>query len=94
MNGSDIKAKLRTGKGRANRLAGDKRANDQKIREMYLVAFARAPRQFELKVALGYLEATLSDANGNLIPETTAHRQKLEDLLWALMNTKEFLFNH
>ena len=54
----------------------------------------RAPRQAELKVALDYLEATLSDANGNLVPKATAHRQKLEDLLWALMNTKEFLFNH
>jgi len=94
MNGSDIKAKLRTTKGRANQLAADKRANDQKIREMYLVAFARAPRQAELKVALDYLETTLSDANGNLIPKATSHRQKLEDLLWALMNTKEFLFNH
>ena len=94
MNGSDIKAKLRTTKGRANQLAADKRANDQKIREMYLVAFARAPRQAELKVALDYLETTLSDANGNLVPKATAHRQKLEDLLWALMNTKEFLFNH
>ena len=61
---------------------------------MYLVAFARAPRQAELKVALDYLAATLSDANGNLVPKATAHRQKLEDLLWALMNTKEFLFNH
>ena len=68
--------------------------SNKKIHEMYQAAFARAPRKDELRIALDYLEATLSDANGNLIPKATAHRQKLEDLLWALMNTKEFLFNH
>ncbi len=62
---------------------------------MYLAGFRPRPTpRRAAKVALDYLEATLSDANGNLIPKATAHRQKLEDLLWALMNTKEFLFNH
>ena len=94
MNGSDIKSKLKTSKGRADALSRDKRTNQEKVTEVYLAAFSREPREKELKIALDYLEEPLSDANGNLIKGTTADRQKFEDLLWALMNTKEFLFNH
>lgn len=94
MNGSDIKAKLRTSKGRADTLAKDKRPAKEKVAELYQAAFARNPREQELKIALDYLEEPLSDKNGNLIKGLTAERQKFEDLLWALMNTKEFLFNH
>lgn len=94
MNGSDIKAKLKTSKGRADTLSKDKRSPKERVTELYQAAFARAPREKELKIALDYLEEPLSDKNGNLIKGTTADRQKFEDLLWALMNTKEFLFNH
>jgi hypothetical protein len=94
MNGSDIKAKLKASKGRADNLSRDKRPNNEKVKEIYLAAFAREPRANELKIAVDFLEEPLSDANGNLIKGTTADRQKFEDLLWALMNTKEFLFNH
>ena len=94
MNGSDIKAKLRTSKGRADALSRDQRTNEEKVTDLYLAAFSREPRDKELKIALDYLEEPLSDANGNLIKGATAVRQKFEDLIWALMNTKEFLFNH
>ncbi len=94
MNGSDIKAKLKTTKGRADNLSRDKRPNSEKVKEIYLAAFSREPRANELKIAVDFLEEPLSDANGNLLKGVTAERQKFEDLLWALMNTKEFLFNH
>lgn len=90
MNGSDIRSKLSGGSGRAAALAKDKRPDNEKIRELYLAAFARAPRDAELKTALAYLKEPISDANGNGISD----RHKFEDLLWALINTKEFLFNH
>jgi len=94
MNGSDIKAKLKTSKGRADTLSRDKRPAKEKVSELYQAAFAREPLEKELKIALDYLEEPISDKNGNLIKGATADRQKFEDLLWALMNTKEFLFNH
>lgn len=92
MNGSDIKSKLRASVGRAAKLSKDKRSNREKITDLYLAAFSREPREDELKIALDYLEEQLSDKDGNLIK--TSDREKFEDLLWALMNTKEFLFNH
>lgn len=93
MNGSDIKAKLRTSKGRADALSKDKRSNKEKVMEVYLAAFSREPRESELKIALDYLEEQVSDKDGNLV-KGPSDREKFEDLLWALMNTKEFLFNH
>ena len=90
MNGSDVRSKLSGSSGRAAALAKDPRSNPEKVAEIYLAAFARKPNAPELKTALSYIEGPISDANGNQVSD----RQKLEDLLWALINTKEFLFNH
>lgn len=83
LNGGDIKAKLAHPTGRAERLSKDTRPPEARIRELYLAAFAREPRPQELKSALDYLAEPGTAANTNL-----------QDLIWALINTKEFLFNH
>ncbi len=83
INAPDIKAKLASPTGRADRLAKDTRPSEDRIRELYLAAFAREPRPAELQSALGYLNETGTAANDNF-----------QDLIWALINTKEFLFNH
>ena len=90
MNGSDVRSKLGSGSGRAAKLAKDKRPHAEKVQELYLAAFAREPRAKELKTAVAFLDEPVTDSNGNQISD----RQKFEDLLWALINTKEFLFNH
>ena len=94
MNAGDIKAKLATGSGRADRLAKSEQPPDQKIRELYMVAFAREPRADEWKVALDYLAEPRIDAAGNPIDPQKANTENFQDLIWALINTKEFLFNH
>jgi len=94
MNAGDIKAKLATGSGRADRLAKSEQPPDQKIRELYMVAFAREPRADEWKVALDYLAEPRIDAVGNPIDPQKANTENFQDLIWALINTKEFLFNH
>lgn len=83
MNAGDIKAKLANPNGRAEKLAKDTRPPEERIREVYLAAFAREPRPDELKTALAYLAEPGTAANANF-----------QDLIWALINTKEFLFNH
>src|SRR5262249_28131761 len=55
INASDIRGKLAHPNGRAERLAKDPRPADAKIKELYLVAFAREPGPDELRSALGYL---------------------------------------
>ena len=94
INASDIRGKLANGNGRAEKLARDKRPNDEKIRDMYLVAFARAPRPEELKAALDYLAEPRLNSAGQPVDTTKATRENFQDLLWALINSKEFLFNH
>ena len=83
LNSSELQGKLSAGDGRASQLAGDKeRADEQKIREIYLRVYSREPLPDEAAVALEHL--------------AKAKDKKLayEDILWALVNTKEFLFNH
>lgn len=94
INASDIRGKLANANGRAEKLARDKRPNDEKIRDMYLAAFARAPRPEELKAALDYLAEPRLNSAGQPVDSTKATRENFQDLLWALINSKEFLFNH
>ncbi len=75
-------AEIAQARGRAQKLAADPRPAEAKVRELYRVAFAREPRPEELKTALAYLA------------EPRPAGENLQDLLWALLTTKEFLFNH
>ncbi len=83
LNSPELKAKLAAPTGRAERLAKEDKPAEAKIRELYLAAFSREPRPQELKTALNYLNEPGTAANANY-----------QDLIWALVNTKEFLFNH
>lgn len=94
INAPDIKGKLSSGAGRAERLARDARPLEARVKELYLAAFAREPRPDELKIALDYLHEPAFDAEGKTVDPATNMRENLQDLLWALINTKEFLFNH
>lgn len=84
LNSGEIQGKLTAGDGRAARLAS---ASDveaaEKIRQLYLVAFSRYPDPEELAVAMAHLERFPEDP-----------KRAFEDICWALLNTKEFLFNH
>ncbi len=94
MNAQDIRQKLATANGRADLLSKSPKPEPEKLGEIYMAAFQREPRAEELKVAAEYLNQPRVDAEGKPIDPATAKRQAYEDLLWALINTKEFLFNH
>lgn len=94
MNAGDIKGKLATGGGRADRLAKSESPVEDRIRELYHVAFSREPREDEMKVAVEYLTEPQVDTAGNPINPQTTTVNSFQDLIWALINTKEFLFNH
>ena len=65
--------------------------------ELYLNALSRKPRTEELSAAQAHLTKKRSKAaekaDDDLTPEK-AEQEAFEDILWALVNTKEFLFNH
>jgi hypothetical protein len=94
MNSADIKSKLANANGRAERLAKDERPAEAKIRELYRAAFSREPRSEELQTAVSYLQEERVGTDGKPLPPINTARENLQDLLWALVNTKEFLFNH
>ena len=54
----------------------------------------REPTAEELKIADAQLTQARVDAQGKPLDPLTAKREAYEDLLWALINTKEFLYNH
>jgi hypothetical protein len=87
-NSESLQRQLSADGGRAARLAADTQHNyDEKIRELYLTAFAREPQQPERERLASYLSATKPG-------DAAASRAAYEDAIWALVNTKEFLFNH
>jgi len=94
MNASDVKAKLTASNGRAEQLVKEDKPESQRIQEIYLAAFSRQPAPEEVRIAETYLNQPRSDAQGKPIDSQRAKRQGYEDLLWAIINTKEFLYNH
>jgi hypothetical protein len=47
-----------------------------------------------LKTALTYLAEVPPDPTGAARDPRQVERENLQDLIWALINTKEFQFNH
>ncbi|WP_238388595.1 DUF1549 domain-containing protein [Roseimaritima ulvae] len=85
LNSSQMLAKLTDDGGRSARYAGESpnaKATETQLNELYLAALSRPPTASELSVSLQYLQ------------DREDRRQAFEDLTWALINTKEFGFNH
>lgn len=68
---------------RAADLAKDKRPHEERLNELYLVALSRTPSKDEMASLLSYIDKRKGKEQG-----------AYEDIVWALINTKEFLFNH
>ncbi len=84
LNSGEIQGKLTAGNGHAQTLANDKtRPHEVRIRELYLLAFSRPPQAEEMTIALAHINKNEMDP-----------KRAYEDIVWALINTKEFLFNH
>jgi hypothetical protein len=82
LNSREIQDKI--ARGRAQKLAADKdRPHPEKIAELYRWVYSREPLSDELAVAIAHIEKHPDN------PQVA-----YEDILWALINTKEFLFNH
>lgn len=82
LNSDEVQNKLTRGGGRADQLAQDKRPDAEKVTELFLWAFARKPTADDMKVALDHLAKNAKNK-----------KVAYENIIWALINTKEFIFN-
>jgi uncharacterized protein DUF1553/uncharacterized protein DUF1549 len=82
LNSDEVQGKLARAGGRADVLAKDKRPEADKVDELFLWAFGRKPTPGQRDLALSHLAK-----------HTTDKKVAYENILWALLNTKEFVFN-
>ena len=80
LNGDTTNTRITQGKIVANRLKDGKKP-EEVIDELYLKCYSRLPRKPEKENLLASLDLENP-------------REGLEDIFWALLNSKEFMFNH
>jgi hypothetical protein len=81
-NGDLIQKKLSDNNGRIAALAKEDVPLEEAIATLYQVTFSRTPTSAERDNAVTIVEGADN------------RRQGLEDLTWAMLNSREFLFNH
>jgi hypothetical protein len=79
-NSQEIHAKLARPGGRAQQITRDPRPDAEKVRELFVWAFARQPTDAQLSVALTNIERHAKN-----------RQLAYENILWALINSKEFI---
>ena len=88
LNAPEIAEKIEHRHGRARRLASSQRSAKEIVDELYLATLSRFPTKKEMALMLQAFDE--SDSDG----QKTGRRAATEDVLWALLNSKEFVFNH
>lgn len=82
INGPTVHGKLRADAGRIATFVKENKPDDEVITTLYLSALSRKPTQAELDAAKRHIAAQQD------------RRLALEDVGWAILNSKEFLFQH
>jgi hypothetical protein len=81
MNAPTLHRKVTSDAGRAAALAASSMSPARIVDELYLIAYSRTPEEDERRACVKLFEAP-----------GAKRRQVVEDLLWALLNTPEFVF--
>jgi hypothetical protein len=81
-NSDEVENKIASGEGRIAKLLTEKQRPAEIVDELYLASLSRLPTEAERAKAVAFVTAEQDP------------RPALEDLLWTLVNSKEFLFNH
>ncbi len=81
-NSDEIENKIADGNGRIAKLVKAKAEPPAAVDELYLASLSRMPTEVERNRTVAY------------IADATDKTKALEDVLWALLNSREFMFNH
>jgi hypothetical protein len=86
-NGKTLNDKLRSKTSRVEQWSKEKISNEEAIRRLFLLALARRPTAAEQERLLSLMTQAERDPHAS-------RREVLEDLFWAVLTGREFLFNH
>ena len=82
MQGESVEKRIRDNKGRIRRLAESDLSIAAAVEDLYWTALSRAPTDDERQRSIAAIE------------KAESRRQGLEDIVWALLNSQEFLLHH
>lgn len=82
LNGDFLNKKIADANGRLEKLFKEKKDLSAIVEELYLVTVSRPPRSSEVTRALGWIGRAPTPKEG------------AQDVLWTLLNSREFLFVH
>jgi hypothetical protein len=82
LNSDEVQGRLARPGGRADLLAKDPRPDAEKVEELFLWTRARKPTPDQLRTALAHIERNAK-----------AKKIAYENILWSLINAKDFAFN-
>jgi hypothetical protein len=92
LNSDEVQQKISRPGGRADQLASDadKRPDAEKVDELFQWVLCRKPSDADRRAALEHVEKQIAKNPKN---PATGRKVAFENILWALVNTKEFWFN-
>ncbi len=80
LNGDVLAKKIASANGRVATLLKEKKPHEEIVNDLYLATLTRLPSEAEMQATREFLEQSPSE------------KECYEDLLWALLNSKQFLF--
>jgi hypothetical protein len=84
LNGDTLNQKLAEKNNRVSRWLKENTPAEQMVEEAYLLSLSRLPSEAEKSKMVAAIESA----------EASDKRSAIEDSLWALLSSREFLFNH
>lgn len=94
VSGESLTSRLVSREGRLARLADSSLSESELVDELFWTALARAPSETEMQAGLKILAEAGQIADADSLDENKRRFEALQDLAWALMNAKEFLYQH
>ena len=82
----NITNKIHSAEGRLAQMLKTKKSDSELLDEIMMLALARLPKDAERQAFMTHLEQRRAEPGGR--------QEAFEELMWALLNTKEFVFNH
>jgi hypothetical protein len=77
-----VRDKIYSDEGRVAQIVGEIESDEDRIDEIYLAAVGRLPTDAQRQACLAYVE------------QRDRSLRSFQDVLWSLLNTREFILNH